>query len=77
MVIMIRVTKMDGSQIYLNCDLIESIAESPDTHITLSNGNHYIVLESAWLLRQSIVNFKSLVLRHATQSAEYRGPFGV
>ena len=30
----------------LNCDLIETISENPDTTILLTNGNIYIVRES-------------------------------
>ena len=36
---MIRLTKLDGSEMYLNPDQIEIIEETPDTHITLLNGN--------------------------------------
>lgn len=62
---MIKVTTMAGTEMYLNADLIESITETPDTHITLSNGNKYIVLEPARVLVGRIVNFKARVLRHA------------
>ena len=61
---MIKVTKMDGSEMYLNCELMESIIESPDTRITLSNGNCYIVLEPARVLLRRIVNFKASVMRY-------------
>lgn len=62
---MIKVTRMDGDKVYLNCEMIETIAETPDTHITLSNGNRYIVLESARVLISRIIDFKAKVLRKA------------
>ena len=67
---MIKVTTLDGSEMYLNADLIEIIAETPDTHITLSNGNRYIVLEPARVVIGRIVNFKARLLRHAPAGAK-------
>jgi len=69
---MIKVTTMDGNEMCLNCDLIESIAETPDTLITMSNGNHYIVLESARVLLGRIVGFRASVIRHAAPSGKKR-----
>ncbi|GFO53251.1 flagellar protein FlbD [Geomonas sp. Red276] len=60
---MIKVTTRDGSEMYLNCDLIEFITETPDTHITLSNGNRYLVLEPARVIIGRMVSFKAKLLR--------------
>jgi flagellar protein FlbD len=57
---------------YLNEDLIENIAERPDTRITLANGNRYIVLEHAGVLLGRIVSFKASVLRRATSGGSKR-----
>ena len=43
---MILLSKIDGEQFILNCDLIETIYERPDTTIHLTNGNIYLVKES-------------------------------
>lgn len=43
---MIVLTKLNGVQFTINCDLIETIVENPDTTIRLTNGNLYIVKES-------------------------------
>ena len=69
---MIKVTALDGSEIFLNCDLIEIIAETPDTHITLSNGNRYLVREPAKVVIGRIVNFRARQLRHARTGASRR-----
>ena len=61
---MIRVTRLDGSQMYLNEDLIEIIEETPDTHITLTNGKRYLVREQASVLIEQIVCFRARVLAH-------------
>ncbi|MGI6578183.1 MAG: flagellar FlbD family protein [Eubacteriales bacterium] len=43
---MIILTKLNGIQFVLNCDMIETISENPDTTIFLTNGNIHIVKES-------------------------------
>lgn len=43
---MITLTKLNGVEFILNCDLIETVFENPDTTIHLTNGNLYIVKES-------------------------------
>jgi len=65
---MIRLTKRDGSMIYLNPDLIEAVEETPDTHITLVNGNHFLVLEKARVIVDKIVVFKAGIMRRADVS---------
>ncbi|WOO36536.1 flagellar FlbD family protein [Anaerocolumna sp. AGMB13020] len=49
---MINVTKLSGVEITLNCDLIETIEEVPETVITLNNGKKILVKES----RQDVTN---------------------
>lgn len=44
---MISVTRLNGTQIWLNALLIESVEESPDTYITLVTGKKIIVLEKS------------------------------
>lgn len=59
---MIKATKRDGTEFYLNPDLIETIHETPDTHITLNNGNVYLVVESSRTIVDRIISFKGMVL---------------
>lgn len=49
---MINVTKLNGIQITLNEDYIETVEETPDTVITMSTGRKFIIKES----RQEVVN---------------------
>ncbi len=62
---MIKLTKMNGHDCLLNHMLIELIEESPDTCVTLSNGNRYIVLDSAEAIREKVIAFNAEVLRRA------------
>ncbi|AJS59163.1 flagellar FlbD family protein [Paenibacillus sp. IHBB 10380] len=44
---MISVTRLNGTQMWLNALLIETVEETPDTYITLVTGKRLIVLEKA------------------------------
>ena len=60
---MIEVTRLNGTQILVNADLIELVEETPDTVITFTTGRKIIVKES----RQQI---KSLVKSHKREIME-------
>ena len=59
---MIDVTKMNGMNITINSDLIETVEDTPDTVITLTTGRKIIVKES----RQTIKNLVKSVKRECT-----------
>jgi flagellar protein FlbD len=42
----ISVTRLDGSQLYLNADLIELVEATPDTIVTLTTHRRLVVRES-------------------------------
>ena len=44
---MILVHSLSGKDVYLNCDLIESIESMPDTKINFTTGKYFIVSEPA------------------------------
>lgn len=44
---MISVTRLNGSQLWLNAIMIETVEETPDTYVTLVTGKRIIVLEKA------------------------------
>lgn len=44
---MINVKRLNHSSLILNCDLIEHIESSPDTVLTLTNGQKITVQETA------------------------------
>lgn len=62
---MIFLTRMDKQQMYINPDHIVSVEETPDTVITLYNGNHFIVRERAEVIIARIVAFRARVIRRA------------
>lgn len=65
---MIFLTRMDKQEMYFNPDHIVSVEETPDTVITLFNGNHFIVQEPAHIVITRIVAFRARVIRRAGTS---------
>lgn len=57
---MIQLTRIDGTVFYLNPDLIEVVEASHDTHVTLTNGHHYVCAEPPEVLVERIAGFRRL-----------------
>lgn len=55
---MIDVTKMNGMNITINSDLIETVEDTPDTVITLTTGRKMIVKESRQTIKNLVKSFK-------------------
>lgn len=54
---MIDVTKMNGMNITINSDLIETVEDTPDTVITLTTGRKIIVKESRQTIKNLVKSF--------------------
>ena len=55
---MIEITRLNGTQVFLNDDLIQTIEETPDTIITLTNGVKYVVQEDGEEIKNRIIEYK-------------------
>ncbi|MCL5256776.1 MAG: flagellar FlbD family protein [Chloroflexi bacterium] len=55
---MIRVTRLDGTEVVLNSDLIEFVQATPDTVISLTNSKKILVRESIEDVLERIVEYK-------------------
>lgn len=55
---MIILTKLNTKEFALNSDLIEVIEETPDTVITTTNGNKYVVKETTQEVIDKIIAYK-------------------
>jgi flagellar protein FlbD len=62
---MIVVTRLDKQRMYINPDQIICIEETPDTVITLFNGNRYIVVDRAHDIISRVVAFRARISRRA------------
>jgi len=60
---MIRLTKINGQEFFINCDLMEFIESTPDTIISLTTGKKVIVKETAEDIIEKVIEFKSKALR--------------
>lgn len=71
---MIFLTKLDGKEILLNELFIETVTETPDTVITMSNGHTYIVRESMKELQNKILEYNRRLqtLRQTVRGKERR-----
>lgn len=62
---MIEVTRLSGTPLVLNADLIEAIESSPDTTILLTNARRYVVKERVDMVLEKVASWKHQC---------YRGP---
>lgn len=65
---MIKLTRLNHSEFYLNPDLIKAIEQTPDTIITLVNDDHILVREQTEEIIDRIVDFRVRILRLARQN---------
>lgn len=55
---MIRITRLNGQPVYLNSELIKLVENSPDTVITLTNGEKIIAREGAEQIAQLVLEVR-------------------
>lgn len=64
---MITLTKLNDVTFVLNCDLIETIQENPDTTIHLTTGKIYIVRESMEEVVKKTIAYRSEIFHNITR----------
>lgn len=55
---MVRLSRFDNSEFYVNADLIETVETTPDTVISLTNGKKLVVREPAEEVVSRVVEFR-------------------
>jgi len=68
---MIRLTRLNHSPFFLNSDLIEHIEITPDTVVSLTNGQKFLVLETADEVLEKVVAYQRAI--HAPPGAAQTG----
>ena len=58
---MIEVTRLKGKKMTINAELIETVEETPDTVITLTNGKKFVVSESAEQVTSLVIGYKKKI----------------
>jgi flagellar protein FlbD len=64
---MIELTRLNGSRLGLNSDLIQYMEASPDTTLTLINGEKLVVRESASQVIELILAFRARLIAEAAR----------
>ena len=59
---MIELTRLNGAQIVLNSDLIKTAESSPDTMLTLINGEKLIVRETCAEVSERVLAYRARLL---------------
>src|ERR1700678_3427880 len=67
--LMIELTRLNGSHLAINCDLIKYAEAAPDTVLTLVTGEKLVVLESCSEVSQRTLDYRAAVLRKAWPEA--------
>jgi len=63
---LIRLTRLNGQEIVVNAELIESIeAQTLNTVISLTNGNKILVKETVKEIIDKIINYRGLISAEA------------
>jgi flagellar protein FlbD len=66
---MIELTRLNGSRLAINCDLIKYAEAAPDTVLTLITGEKLVVLEPCGEVSQRTLDYRAAVLRKAWPEA--------
>ena len=59
--VMIKLTKLNGSDIVVNAELIESVEATPDTVINLATGNRFLVRDGVQDVVDKVVEYRKKV----------------
>lgn len=55
---MIRLSRLNGKEFVLNCEMIKFVEATPDTVITLTNGEKFMVRESVEKVIQETMHYR-------------------
>ena len=67
---MIYVTRLDGSQLVVNADLIETVEHTADTVITLLDGKKLVVKTLVEDVVDRVIGYRQMIARGPFHSAE-------
>lgn len=65
---MIKVTRLNGSELTINADLIETMEATPDTVLTLVNEHKWVVKEPVEEVIERIVAYKRRIFAAGPRS---------
>ena len=71
---MIRLCRLNGSEIYLNADLVATVEAHHDTVVTLVDGKTFVVRDSAEQVVDSVTRYRASVLALAERLTDEELP---
>ncbi len=69
---MIPLTRLDGSVVVVNADLIETVERHGDTVITLVSGTRFVVREDIAAITDAVVRFRGGIIGFIDRAAASR-----
>src|SRR5438270_1959500 len=72
---MITVSRLNGNPMVLNSDLIKTAEASPDTMLTLINGEKLIVRESCAEVMERVITYRARLLAAVARQLHAEGGF--
>jgi flagellar protein FlbD len=67
---MIKVTRLNGQEVYVNADLILFVESSPETILTLENGKKVTIKETIPQVIDRVVEFKARCLPNLVDASQ-------
>ena len=64
---MIEITRINGKELIINAEMIETVEETPDTVITLVNGKKIIAKESRQEVKNLVISYKREIYHNLTE----------
>lgn len=64
---MVKLSRLNGQEFVLNCDLIRTVESTPDTVITLTSGEKLIVREKLEDVLRETLNYRKRIMQEAPQ----------
>jgi len=69
---MIRLTRLNGKEFVLNCDLIKTIESTPDTVITLTQGEKLMVREDVDSVVRATMHYRQRIYQEPPPKGEVK-----
>ena len=70
---MVTLTKLNGTTVVINAELIETLEATPDTIITLTNGKKFLVKEDTNEVARRVVEYRRETLKNLVYFREEAG----
>ena len=70
---MVTLTKLNGTTVVINAELIETLEATPDTIITLTNGKKFLVKEDTDEVARRVVEYRRETLKNLVFFREEAG----